>query len=135
MSSVQPTIVKSTKSKSVIKSKSKTVIPTHVWVLLMNAEEQNEPNAYLWDIAGDETAPKHLVKRIVHQMSRGQKRFLHVLNDGPDSMAGLVNEESDSAEERAEEVFEYLQKMSIREFEYFPGVGGSPEVLITMGAC
>jgi hypothetical protein len=132
MSNVQPTIVKST--KPVIKSKPKTVIPTHVWVLLINAEEQSEPNAYLWDIAGDATAPKHLFTRIVKQMKLGQRRFLYIL-DSADSMAGLVNEESDFANERAEEVFEYLQGKSIKEFEYFPGVGGSPEVLITMGAC
>ena len=134
MSSVQPTIVKKD-IKSVIKSNPKTVIPTHIWVLLMNAEEASEPNVFLWDIAADATAPKHLVTRIVKLMKRGAKRFLHVINDGPDSMAGLVNEESEFADERAEEVFEYLQSKSIKDFEYFPGVGGVPEILITMGAC
>jgi hypothetical protein len=133
MSSVQPTIVKTT--KAVIKSKRKFVRPAHLFVQLMNAVEQGEPEAYYWDIAADPEAPEHLVMRIAKRLKEGQDSFKHVMDDGPDSMAGLVDKNHEEATERAEEVILYLESKSIPQFEYRPSRCGRPEAFISMAGC
>lgn len=136
MSDIKPTIAKPTK-KFVVKPKPKPklVLHSHLWVELVNAEESSEPTPYLWDIAVDPEAPNHLVRQIVKKMNAGETRFLHVKDDCPDSMAGLVDEEHEEADVRAEEVIAYLRMKCTEEFEYYPGMGGRPQVIITMGSC
>lgn len=134
MSDIKPTIAKPTK-KFVVKPKPKVALPSHLWVELANAEESSENNPFLWDIAFDPEAPKHLVRQIVKKMKAGVTRFINVTDDSPESMAGLVDEEHEEADDRAEQVIKYLRMKCTGEFEYYPGMGGRPQVIITMSSC
>lgn len=133
MSSVQPTIVKP--SKSLIKSKPKFVRPAHLFVQLMSAVESSEPDAYYWDMAADPAAPEHLVERIAKKVKAGKDRFMYVMDDGPDSMADLVNPEHEEAETRAEEVIAYLESKADPQFYYRPSRVGRTHAVISMAGC
>jgi hypothetical protein len=87
-------------------------------IMVVDAQEPSEPQTYIIDT--DETeAPRHMLRMI--SRSSG-KCFEHIMNDGPETMSGLVSTDSDEAEERAEEVWEYLNSNCTPENKFRPGV-------------
>ena len=71
--------------------------------LICDATEGSEVCIYLVD---GRDAPGHMKRHIQHT---GQTVFDTVIEDGPEGMQGLVDENSERADERAEEVWEWLQ--------------------------
>ena len=83
--------------------------------LIIDATEGSE--VYLYVVDG-RNAPNH-VKR--HLANTGKRSFENIYEDSADSLDGLVDEESGQAEERAEEVWDWLNAATVKENKFVPG--------------
>lgn len=96
--------------------------------MVVDAREPSEPVTFIID-TDKAKPPKHMMRMINRSTD---KCFEHIMEDGAESMAGLVNEESESANERAEEVFEYLNSQCIPGNKYKPGMIADAYISIAM---
>ena len=83
--------------------------------LIIDATEGSEVSLYAVD---GRDAPNH-VKR--HLANTGKRSFENIYEDSAETLDGLVNEESDRADERAEEVWEWLNAATVEENKFVPG--------------
>ena len=108
------------------KKKQKSVFTAHV--IVADAREPGEPQLFYFSL---EDAPKHMQ----NQLKRNNSDIYEFLsNDGVESLMGLVNEESEEAEERAEEVWNYIDNKCNNENKFQPGIHRSIEYSFTL-AC
>lgn len=90
--------------------------------LIVDATEGSEVGVYLVD---GRDAPGHMKRRLA---SIDQTVFSDLIEDDDPGLNGLVDENSDRAEERAAEVWEWIQSKTTRENIFQPAGG---RVLIT----
>ena len=108
------------------KKQKKSVFTAHV--IVADAREPGEPQLFYFSL---EDAPKHM--KI--QLKRNNSDIYEFLsNDSVESLMGLVNEESEEAEERAEEVWNYIDNKCNNENKFQPGIHRSIEYSFTL-AC
>ena len=108
------------------KKQKKSVFTAHV--IVADAREPGEPQLFYFSL---EDAPKHMQI----QLKRNNSDIYEFLsNDGVESLMGLVNEESEEAEERAEEVWNYIDNKCNNENKFQPGIHRSIEYSFTL-AC
>ena len=108
------------------KKQKVTVFTAHV--IVADAREPGEPQLFYFSL---EDAPKHMQ----NQLKRNNSDIYEFLsNDGVESLMGLVNEESEEAEERAEEVWNYIDNKCNNENKFQPGIHRSIEYSFTL-AC
>lgn len=98
-------------------------------VIVADAREPGEPQLFYFSL---EDAPKHMQ----NQLKRNNSDIYEFLSndDGVESLMGLVNEESEEAEERAEEVWNYIDNKCNNENKFQPGIHRSIEYSFTL-AC
>ena len=108
------------------KKQKKSVFTAHV--IVADAREPGEPQLFYFSL---EDAPKHMQNKL-KQNNRDIYEFLS--NDGVESLMGLVNEESEEAEERAEEVWNYIDNKCNNENKFQPGIHRSIQYSFTL-AC
>ena len=108
------------------KKQKKSVFTAHV--IVADAREPGEPQLFYFSL---EDAPKHMQ----NQLKRNNSDIYEFLsNDGVESLMGIVNEESEEAEERAEEVWNYIDNKCNNENKFQPGIHRSIEYCFTL-AC
>ena len=108
------------------KKQKMTVFTAHV--IVADAREPGEPQLFYFSL---EDAPNHMQ----NQLKRNNSDIYEFLsNDGVESLMGLVNEESEEAEERAEEVWNYIDNKCNNENKFQPGIHRSIEYSFTL-AC
>ena len=108
------------------KKQKRSVFTAHV--IVADAREPGEPQLFYFSL---EDAPKHMQNQL-KKNNRDIYEFLS--NDGVESLMGLVNEESEEAEERAEEVWNYIDNKCNNENKFQPGIHRSIEYSFTL-AC
>ena len=97
------------------KKQKVTVFTAHV--IVADAREPGEPQLFYFSL---QDAPRHMQKQL-KQNNNTTYEFLS--NDGAESLMGLVNVNSQEAEERAEEVWDYIDsssKFSLRAYLPWP---------------
>ena len=109
------------------KKKQKVAVFT-AHVIVADAREPGEPQLFYFCL---EDAPRHMQKQL-KQNNNTTYEFLS--NDGAENLMGLVNENSDEAEERAEEVWDYIDNKCNNENKFQPGIHRSIEYCFTL-AC
>ena len=82
--------------------------------LIIDATEGTEISLYAVD---GRDAPIHMKRQLA---KTGKRSFANLYEDSVDTLGGLVNEESDRAEERAEEVWEWLNASTVEENKFVP---------------
>ena len=104
-------------------------IPFTKHVLVADAREAGEPQLFYVSL---QDAPKHMQEQL-KQNEKSTYEFL--IKDGPDSLMGLVDEEAEEAEDRAEEIWDYLDSKCVAENKYKPRIHRSIEFSFTLAAC
>ena len=109
------------------KKKQKSVFTAHV--IVADAREPGEPQLFYFSL---EDAPKHMQ----NQLKRNNSDIYEFLSndDGVVSLMGLVNEESEEAEERAEEVWNYIDNKCNNENKFKPGIHRSIQYSFTLAS-
>ena len=87
-------------------------------IMVVDAQEPSEPDPFIIDT--DVAAPPRHMMRMIQRSS--DKCFEYIMNDGASAMAGLVDEDHDEADDRAEEIFAYLETNCTPENKYRPGM-------------
>ena len=82
--------------------------------LLIDATEGTEISLYAVD---GRDAPIHMKRQLA---TTGKRSFENIYEESAESLDGLVNEESDRAEERAEDVWEWLNAATVNENKFVP---------------
>ena len=97
-------------------------------VIVADAREAGEPQLFYFSL---QDAPRHMQR----QLTRNNKTTYEFLsNDGTESLMGLVNENSEEAEERAEEVWNYIDNKCNNENKFRPGIHRSIEYSFTLAS-
>ena len=105
------------------KKKQKSVFTAHV--IVADAREPGEPQLFYFSL---EDAPKHMQ----NQLKRNNSDIYEFLSN--ESLMGLVNEESEEAEERAEEVWDYIDNKCNNENKFKPGIHRSIQYSFTLAS-
>ena len=105
------------------KKKQKSVFTAHV--IVADAREPGEPQLFYFSL---EDAPKHMQ----NQLKRNNSDIYEFLSN--ESLMGLVNEESEEAEERAEEVWDYIDNKCNNENKFQPGIHRSIQYSFTLAS-
>jgi hypothetical protein len=99
-------------------------------VLVADAREPGEPQLFCFSL---QDAPGHMKKQMQKNEPKDTYEFL--IQDGSDSLMGLVNEASEEAEERAEEIWEYLDQKCCEENKYRPRIHKSIQYCFSLAQC
>ena len=98
-------------------------------VIVADAREPGEPQLFYFSL---QDAPRHMQRQLKKNEPKDTYEFL--INDNPDSLMGLVNENSEEAEERAGEIWNYLDGKCVAENKYKPRIHRSIEFNFTLAA-
>lgn len=105
------------------KKQKRSVFTAHV--IVADAREPGEPQLFYFSL---EDAPKHMQ----NQLKRNNSDIYEFLSN--ESLMGLVNEESEEAEERAEEVWDYIDNKCNNENKFKPGIHRSIQYSFTLAS-
>ena len=98
-------------------------------VIVADAREAGEPQLFYFSL---QDAPKHMQRRLNKNEPNDTYEFL--IKDGPDSLMGLVDEKAEEAENRAEDIWDYLDSKCVAENKYKPRIHRSIEFSFTLAA-
>ena len=99
-------------------------------IMVVDAQEPSEPCTYVIDTEESQPPPPRHMMRMIERSS--DKRFEHIMNDGADAMSGLVNTEHDEADDRAGEIFDYLEANCTASNKYRPGMAVDAYISIAL---
>ena len=107
-------------------SKKQKVVNCLGDVLVADAREAGEPRLYYFSL---NDAPGHMKK----QMKKSPYCVFEFLTeDCAESLMGLVNEDSEEADDRAEEIWEYLNTKCVHENKFNPSTDKSIDYSLTL---